>query len=86
MTVMEHVRSGNGGYLFLDAQGGNGKTFLLNLILAKIRMKSEIALDVASSRIAVTLLGGGHNAHLALKLPFNLNTAENPICDIGKTS
>ncbi|GFY06780.1 uncharacterized protein TNCV_2203131 [Trichonephila clavipes] len=35
-SVIEHVWSGNGGLLFLDAQGGTGKTFLLNLILAKI--------------------------------------------------
>ncbi|UYV66363.1 hypothetical protein LAZ67_4001469, partial [Cordylochernes scorpioides] len=35
-TVTEHVRTGNGGLLFLDAPGGTGKTFLLNLILAEI--------------------------------------------------
>ncbi|UYV72409.1 hypothetical protein LAZ67_9002987 [Cordylochernes scorpioides] len=85
-TVTEHVRTGNGGLLFLDAPGGTGKTFLLNLILAEIRMKHEIALAVASSGIAATLLDGGRTAHSAFKLPLNLNIADVPLCNIGKTS
>lgn len=47
-------------FFFLDAPGGTGKTFLLSLILAKIRSQQKIALAVASSGIA---------AHSALKLP-----------------
>ncbi|XP_063915454.1 ATP-dependent DNA helicase pif1-like [Zophobas morio] len=85
-TIMEHVRGGNGGLLFLDAPGGTGKTFLLNLILAEIRMKHEIALAVASSGIAATLLDGGRTAHSVLKLPLNLNLAADPLCNIGKTT
>ncbi|UYV67664.1 hypothetical protein LAZ67_5001520 [Cordylochernes scorpioides] len=84
--ITEHVRTGNGGLLFLDAPGGTGKTFLLNLILAEIRMKHEIALAVASSGIAATLLDGGRTAHSAFKLPLNLNIADVPLCNIGKTS
>ena len=34
-SVIEHVQDGNGGLIFLDAPGGTGKTFLLNLILAE---------------------------------------------------
>lgn len=85
-TVIEYVRGGNGGLLFLDAPGGTGKTFLLNLILAEIRMKHEIALAVASSGIAATLLDGGRTAHSALKLPLNLNLAADPLCNVEKTS
>jgi len=85
-TVVEYVQRGNGGIIFLDAPGGTGKTFLLNLILAEIRMKHGIALAVASSGIAATLLDGGRTAHSALKLPLNLNLAADPICNIGKTS
>jgi len=38
--------------MFIDAPGGTGKTFLLNLILAKIRV-SGIAIAVSSSRSRV---------------------------------
>lgn len=42
-TVMQRIESGNGGILFLDAPGGTGKTFLINLILAEIRRRNQIA-------------------------------------------
>ena len=48
-----------GGMLFLDAPGSTGKTFLINLILAKLRSEGKIALATASSGIAATLLTGG---------------------------
>ena len=44
-----------GGILFLDAPGGTGKTFLINLILAQLRLEGKIALATASSGIAATL-------------------------------
>ena len=48
---------------FIDALGGTGKTFLINLLIAKVHQKKNIALAVASSRIAATLLGGERTAH-----------------------
>ncbi|ELU07835.1 hypothetical protein CAPTEDRAFT_59797, partial [Capitella teleta] len=44
------------GLSFLDAPGGTGKTFLLDLLLSKVRYNGDIALAVASSGIAATLL------------------------------
>lgn len=85
-TVMQSVTAGNGGIAFLDAPGGTGKTFLLNLILANIRQEEEIALAIASTGIASALLDGGRTAHSTLKLPLNLNVAENPTCNISKNS
>ena len=61
------VLEGQGGFFFLDAPGGTGKTFLISLILAEIRSNNGIALAVASSGIAATLLDGGRTAHSALK-------------------
>ena len=52
-----------GGLLFLDAPGGTGKIFLINLILTKLQSESKIALATASSRIAATLLTGGRILH-----------------------
>ena len=83
-TILEHIRSGSGGIIFLDAPGGTGKTFLLNLLLAKVRQQGHIAIAVASSGIASTLLTGGRTAHSAFKLPLNLARMETPTCNISK--
>ncbi|XP_023159393.1 uncharacterized protein LOC101459168 [Ceratitis capitata] len=56
--IMFAVSAGQGGFFFLDAPGGTGKTFVISLILAEIRSNNGIALAVASSGIAVTLLDG----------------------------
>ncbi|KAF2893481.1 hypothetical protein ILUMI_12691 [Ignelater luminosus] len=83
---VQTVNDGNGGIFFIDAPGGTGKAFLISLILNTIRAQSQIALAVASSGIAATLLEGGRTAHSALKLPLNLKTIEEPTCNITKTS
>lgn len=76
-AVIEQISSENGGIIFIDAPGGTGKTFLLNLILAKIRSKGEIA---------ATLLDGGRTAHSTFKIPLNLNQTESPTCNISKNA
>lgn len=85
-TVMKAIDDGNGGMFFFDAPGGTGKTFLISLILATVRARSEIAVAVASSGIAATLLEGCRTAHSALKLPLNLQAVEEPTCNIAKHS
>lgn len=85
-TIMHAVDAQQGGFFFLDAPGGTGKTFLISLILAKIRAQCHIALGIASSGIAATLLDGGRTAHSALKLPINIQTNENAVCNIKKHS
>ncbi len=61
-----------------------GKTYLENLILAKVRSNSEIALAVASSGIASLLLDGGRTAHSRFKIPLELDSSS--ICSISKQS
>ncbi|CAB3242530.1 unnamed protein product [Arctia plantaginis] len=46
----------------------------------------DIALALASSGIAATLLDGGRTAHSALKLPLNLNTIDTPTCNISRSN
>ena len=82
--ISANVDSRQGGIMFLDAPGGTGKTFLLNLLLAKLRMRRSIAIAVAFSGIAATLLDGGRTAHSTLKLPLSLTRTESPTCNIGK--
>jgi hypothetical protein len=71
---------------FLDAPGGTGKTFIIQLILAKVRSDSKIALATASSGIAATLLPGGRTAHSMFKIPINVDHMEFPICSISRNS
>ncbi|XP_074115778.1 ATP-dependent DNA helicase PIF1-like [Cotesia typhae] len=84
--ILNAIDSDSGQLYFLDAPGGTGKTFLINLLLAKIRSVKNIAVAVASSGIAATLIDGGKTAHSAFKLPLNLGYSETPICNISKQS
>ena len=81
-TIADSIMKEEGKIMFLDAPGGTGKTFLINLILTRVRSQGKIA--VASSGIAATLLPGGRTAHSAFKLPLNLNTTDSPVCNISK--
>ncbi|CAF3348294.1 unnamed protein product [Rotaria sp. Silwood2] len=83
-AILDRINRKAGGIIFLDAPDGTGKTFVINLLLAKIRQQSKTAIAVASSEIAATLLHGGRTAHSALKLPLNLTQCEAPLCNISK--
>ncbi|UYV65861.1 hypothetical protein LAZ67_3005737 [Cordylochernes scorpioides] len=72
--------------IFLDSPGGTGKTFILNLLLAMIRKEQNIAIAVASSGIAATLLAGGRTAHSVLKLPLTFAEGQTAVCNIRKNS
>ncbi|GBN08300.1 hypothetical protein AVEN_133797-1 [Araneus ventricosus] len=85
-AVMNVISEEKGDILFLDAPGRTGKTFLINLMLAEIPSKRHIALAVASSEIASTLLDVGRTAHSALQLQLNLAQTENPVSKISKSS
>ncbi|XP_067939446.1 uncharacterized protein [Watersipora subatra] len=63
---------------FLDAPGGTSKTFLLNLLLAKIRSNRQVALAVTS------LLEGGRTSHSMFKLPLDMGHLKTPVCNIRK--
>ena len=61
-----------------------GKTFLTGIFLAYVREKGFIALAVASSGIAATLLMGGRTAHATFKIPLKLDKDDKPICNLEK--
>ena len=61
-----------GGIVFMDAPGGTGKTFTSEIILAVVRSDLKIALAVASTGIASSLLTGGTTAHRQFKIPLDL--------------
>ncbi|XP_046966957.1 uncharacterized protein LOC124534968 [Vanessa cardui] len=84
--VCRSVDNAIGEMLFVDAPGGTGKTFLTKAILAKIRSQTKIALAVASSSIAATLLPGAKTAHSMFKIPIELERTESPVCNIYRNS
>lgn len=61
-----------------------GKTFVINLLLNKIRSLGDIALASASSGIAATLLQGGRTVHSTFKAP--LKTSNDTTCNIKNQS
>jgi hypothetical protein len=75
---------GNGGLFFIDGPGGTGKTFVENLILAKVRSSGGVALSVASSGIAAILLNGGRTSHSRLKIPIEIHSES--LCPIPAQS
>ncbi|GFT11216.1 ATP-dependent DNA helicase [Trichonephila clavipes] len=80
------IAVGQGEFFFLDAPGGTGKTFLVSLILARLRSQNHISLAIASSGIAATLLDGGRTAYSVLKVPLNFHTNPDAMCNIKKHS
>ena len=69
------VMSGAGGVFLLEGFGGTGKTFLINLILQKVRPEGGIALPTASSGTATTLLDGSFS-HRQYASPFTNHVSQ----------
>ena len=77
---MQKIYSGEGSITCLDEPGGTGKTFLINLILAEVLSKGDIALATSTSGIA------GCTAHPTFKLRLDLTRSGSPTCHIPKQS
>ena len=77
-------KTNEGKLIFLDAPGGTGKTFTLNVLISWIKMKELDVAVSATSGIAATLLYLGRTAHNRFKLPFHPNS--DSMCNIKKQS
>ena len=81
-TVLRTIDAHDGKTFALQASGGTGKTYTVNLILDTVRSRGEIALATAMSGIAATLLHNGRTLHSCLKVPINIH--ENSTCNFTK--
>lgn len=72
--VVQRINAKESGAFFFDGPGGQGKTFLYRALLAYVRRHIGIALAVASSGVAASLLPGGRTAHSRFKLPLDLDS------------
>ncbi|CAN0905562.1 hypothetical protein LINGRAHAP2_LOCUS23751 [Linum grandiflorum] len=72
-AVMNSINGSEGKFFFLHGHGGTEKTFLYNCIVSKVRSQNQVALVVASSDIAATLLPDGVIAHSRFKIPIEID-------------
>ncbi len=79
-VILDNMHSGSRGIIFLDAPGGTGKTFLLNLLLEKVRQQKKMLLLLLHQELRKLC----RTAHSAFKLPLNLAHTETPTCKIAK--
>ncbi|CAN1310135.1 ATP-dependent DNA helicase PIF1 [Linum perenne] len=83
-SIMDAIETKKGKFFFVHGHGGTGKTFLYNCIISKVRSTGGIALVVASSGIAATLLPDGVTAHSRFKIPLEIDNLST--CTIKKGS
>ena len=71
LRILLKTKNNDGRIIFLDAPGGTGKTFTLNVIISWIRMKKLEVAATATSGIAANLLYLGRTAHNRFKIPVD---------------
>ena len=81
-TVMASVEEDEGKVFCLNAGGGTGKTYTLNMILDAVRGKNMVALATATSGIAATLLHSGRTVHSRFKVPIEIT--EESMCNMDE--
>ncbi|KAH9108146.1 hypothetical protein AeMF1_016633, partial [Aphanomyces euteiches] len=82
--ITKESNARRGKVYFLEGEGGSGKTFISNILLAQVRYMNKIALTVASSGLAALNLIGGTTAHSRFCLPRSLHELSR--CDVRKQS
>ncbi|CAN1760455.1 hypothetical protein LINPERHAP1_LOCUS7531 [Linum perenne] len=70
--IMTSIDNNDGKLFFLYGHGGIGKTYLYKCIISEIRSRGRIALVVASSSIATTLLPDASTTHSLFKIPLEV--------------
>ena len=71
-------------FFFLNGGAGRGKTEVLKYVLASVRARSGIAIAVATSNLAASLLPGGVSAHSRFGIPVNSDPILN--CEVTESA
>lgn len=82
--ILVAVDRSDGGVFFVDGPGGTGKTFLYRALLAKVRSKGNIAIAIATSGVAASIMPGGRTAHSRFKIPLSCDDGAS--CSFAKQS
>nr|XP_027072056.1 uncharacterized protein LOC113696869 [Coffea arabica] len=83
-VIFKRIYENKSGVFFVDGPGGTGKSFLYRALLVDIRSKGYIALAIATSGIAASILPRGRTAHSQFKIP--IDTSEGRAYKISKQS
>lgn len=70
--IIDAVENNKGGLFAVEANGGCGKTFCINTLLAHFRAKGMIALAMATTGQAATLFDRGIIMYIIVKYIFHL--------------
>ena len=81
---MQTINAGTTAIFFVDGPGGTGKTYLYRALLANVRSRGIIDLATATSRVAASILPGGHTSHSRFEIP--LQTSESTMTNMSKQS
>ena len=82
--IMATVDSDQGGLFFVDGPGGTGKTFLYRALLAILRSQNKLAVAIATSGVAASIMSGGRTAHSRFKIPLTIENGS--FCNFTKQS
>jgi hypothetical protein len=70
---MSAIDNDHGGLLFVDRPSGTVKTYLYRGLLATIRSQNKIAVAIATSSVAASIMSGGRISYLHFKIPLTIN-------------
>ena len=76
LAAAQNPKQDDANIYSLEAYGGTGKTFCLATILSELRGKEKIAIVMAISAQAATLLEGGTTVHSKMKVAIDLDGIE----------
>ena len=82
--ILDAVFANKSQSFFIDGPGGTGKTFLYRSLLATLRSKGYVAIAVATSGVAASILPGGRTAHSRFKIPLDFSKVKT--CQLSKQS
>lgn len=83
-TTISSIENERGNLFFLDGPDGTGKTFVISLLLVKLRQMKHISIAMASSGIAAPLLNGSCTAHSCFKFHLDLFKKDKANCNISR--
>jgi hypothetical protein len=82
--IMSTVDTEHGGLFFVDGPGGTRKTYLYKALLATIHSQKNIAVAIATSSVAASIMPGGRTTHLCFKIPLTID--DGAFCSFTKQS
>jgi hypothetical protein len=82
--IMSAVDTDQGGLFFVDGPDGTGKTYLYRVLLTTLRNQGKIAVVIATSGVAASIMPRGRTTHSRFKIPLTID--DGAVCSFTKQS